>query len=102
MTRRQRPPSRAARKPRGQKPAGTRKQKAPPRGAVGKAPAARKPDSRHAHGAFADPHAEREARRQELRNYVSLALAMIVAGWLNLQQLAIDAVPDISPKQVMI
>ena len=65
MTRRQRPPSRAARKPRGQKPAGTRKQKAPPRGAVGKAPAARKPDSRHAHGAFADPHAEREARRYE-------------------------------------
>jgi len=31
-----------------------------------------------------------------------LALAVIAAGWLNLQQLAIDAVPDISPKQVLI
>lgn len=31
-----------------------------------------------------------------------LALVLIVAGWFNLQQLAIDAVPDISPKQVMI
>ncbi|PPQ35915.1 efflux RND transporter permease subunit [Rhodopila globiformis] len=31
-----------------------------------------------------------------------LALAMIVAGWFNLQQLAIDAVPDISPKQVLV
>ena len=31
-----------------------------------------------------------------------LALAVIVAGGLNLRQLAIDAVPDISPKQVMV
>jgi len=31
-----------------------------------------------------------------------LALAVIVAGWFNLQQLAIDALPDISPKQVMV
>jgi len=31
-----------------------------------------------------------------------LALAVVAAGWLNLRQLAIDAVPDISPKQVMI
>ncbi len=31
-----------------------------------------------------------------------LALAVLVAGALNLTQLAIDAVPDISPKQVMI
>ncbi len=31
-----------------------------------------------------------------------LALALIVGGWINLQHLAIDAVPDISPKQVMI
>ncbi len=31
-----------------------------------------------------------------------LALAVVAAGWLNLQQLAIDAVPDISPKQVLI
>ena len=31
-----------------------------------------------------------------------LALGVAVAGWFNLQQLAIDAVPDISPKQVMI
>lgn len=30
-----------------------------------------------------------------------LALAMVVAGWFNLRQLAIDAVPDISPKQVL-
>lgn len=31
-----------------------------------------------------------------------LALAVVAGGWLNLRQLAIDAVPDISPKQVMI
>lgn len=31
-----------------------------------------------------------------------LALALACAGWLNLRGLAIDAVPDISPKQVMI
>ncbi len=31
-----------------------------------------------------------------------LGLGLAVAGWLNLRQLAIDAVPDISPKQVMI
>jgi len=31
-----------------------------------------------------------------------LALAVVVGGWLNLRQLAIDAVPDISPKQVMV
>ena len=31
-----------------------------------------------------------------------LALGVLVAGWFNLQQLAIDAVPDISPKQVLI
>ena len=31
-----------------------------------------------------------------------LALVVVAAGWLNLQQLAIDAVPDISPKQVLI
>jgi cobalt-zinc-cadmium resistance protein CzcA len=37
------------------------------------------------------------------RGLVTLAaLAVLIAGWLNLQQLAIDAVPDISPKQVMI
>lgn len=33
---------------------------------------------------------------------VVLALALLIAGWINLRQLAIDAVPDISPKQVMI
>ncbi len=31
-----------------------------------------------------------------------LALAVVAGGWLNLRQLAIDAVPDISPKQVMV
>ncbi|WP_428488312.1 efflux RND transporter permease subunit [Rhodopila sp.] len=31
-----------------------------------------------------------------------LALGVVGAGWLNLRQLAIDAVPDISPKQVLI
>ncbi len=31
-----------------------------------------------------------------------LAAGLALAGWFNLQQLAIDAVPDISPKQVMI
>jgi cobalt-zinc-cadmium resistance protein CzcA len=31
-----------------------------------------------------------------------LALAVTAGGWYNLQRLAIDAVPDISPKQVMI
>ena len=31
-----------------------------------------------------------------------LALAVLIAGGLNLRQLAIDAVPDISPKQVMV
>ncbi len=33
---------------------------------------------------------------------LTLALAVLAAGWFNLQQLAIDAVPDISPKQVLI
>ena len=33
---------------------------------------------------------------------IVLALTVVVAGWFNLQQLAIDAVPDISPKQVMV
>ena len=33
---------------------------------------------------------------------IVLSLALIGAGWWNLQQLAIDAVPDISPKQVMV
>ncbi len=33
---------------------------------------------------------------------IVLALAVIAGGWLNLQNLAIDAVPDISPKQVLI
>jgi len=31
-----------------------------------------------------------------------LALGVVAGGWFNLRQLAIDAVPDISPKQVMI
>ena len=31
-----------------------------------------------------------------------LALALVVGGWFNLRQLAVDAVPDISPKQVMV
>ena len=31
-----------------------------------------------------------------------LSLAVVAAGWFNLRQLAIDAVPDISPKQVLI
>ena len=31
-----------------------------------------------------------------------MALAVVAGGWLNLRQLAIDAVPDISPKQVMV
>ncbi len=31
-----------------------------------------------------------------------LALALVAAGWLNLRHLAVDAVPDISPKQVLI
>ena len=31
-----------------------------------------------------------------------LALAVVAGGWFNLRQLAIDAVPDISPKQVLI
>jgi len=33
---------------------------------------------------------------------MALALAVVAGGWLNLRQLAIDAVPDISPKQVMV
>ncbi|MDP9096922.1 MAG: efflux RND transporter permease subunit, partial [Pseudomonadota bacterium] len=33
---------------------------------------------------------------------IVLALALTGAGWWNLQQLAVDAVPDISPKQVLI
>jgi cobalt-zinc-cadmium resistance protein CzcA len=33
---------------------------------------------------------------------IVLALAVTFGGWWNLQRLAIDAVPDISPKQVMI
>ena len=33
---------------------------------------------------------------------IVLAIALIGAGCWNLRQLAIDAVPDISPKQVMI
>lgn len=33
---------------------------------------------------------------------LALALGVLAAGWFNLQQLAIDAVPDISPKQVLI
>lgn len=33
---------------------------------------------------------------------LALAAMLAVAGWMNLRQLAIDAVPDISPKQVMI
>ncbi len=31
-----------------------------------------------------------------------LALGVVGGGWLNLRQLAIDAVPDISPKQVLV
>jgi cobalt-zinc-cadmium resistance protein CzcA len=31
-----------------------------------------------------------------------LALGVVAGGWFNLRQLAIDAVPDISPKQVMV
>ena len=31
-----------------------------------------------------------------------MALGVLAAGWFNLRQLAIDAVPDISPKQVLI
>ena len=31
-----------------------------------------------------------------------LALAVVAVGWFNLQRLAVDAVPDISPKQVLI
>ncbi len=31
-----------------------------------------------------------------------MALGVVGAGWVNLQQLAIDAVPDISPKQVLV
>ncbi len=31
-----------------------------------------------------------------------LALCVVGGGWLNLRQLAIDAVPDISPKQVLV
>ncbi len=33
---------------------------------------------------------------------LALALAVLAGGWFNLQGLSIDAVPDISPKQVMI
>ncbi len=33
---------------------------------------------------------------------IVLALALVAGGYLNLRQLAVDAVPDISPKQVMI
>ena len=33
---------------------------------------------------------------------IMLALGVMVAGGFNLRQLAIDAVPDISPKQVVI
>lgn len=33
---------------------------------------------------------------------IVLSLCLIGAGWWNLQQLAVDAVPDISPKQVLI
>ncbi|MDT7952059.1 MAG: CusA/CzcA family heavy metal efflux RND transporter [Acetobacteraceae bacterium] len=33
---------------------------------------------------------------------IILAAAVVAGGWFNLQNLAIDAVPDISPKQVMV
>jgi cobalt-zinc-cadmium resistance protein CzcA len=33
---------------------------------------------------------------------IVLAAALVAGGWFNLKELAIDAVPDISPKQVMI
>ncbi|HVU82409.1 MAG TPA: ribonuclease R, partial [Rhodanobacteraceae bacterium] len=65
MPRRNRPPSRSARKPRAEKKPAKRKYEAPPRSEAKKKQSARKPDTRHAHGGFADPHAEREAQRYE-------------------------------------
>ena len=65
MSRRNDPPPSAARKPRGGKKPGTRKQEAPPRSGVKKTQAARKPGKPHAHAGFVDPHAEREAQRYE-------------------------------------
>ena len=65
MPRRNRPPSRSARKPRARKPTDTRRRETSPRDNGGKKQPARKADKRHARGGFVDPHAEREAQRYE-------------------------------------
>ncbi|HKV64933.1 MAG TPA: RNB domain-containing ribonuclease, partial [Rhodanobacteraceae bacterium] len=65
MSRRNDSPPRPARKPRGGKKSGKRKQEALPRSGSKKTPAVRKPAKPHTHGGFADPHAEREAQRYE-------------------------------------
>src|SRR6185437_2412389 len=64
MPNRNRPPSRPARKTRGEKKPGKRKQEASPRSGSKKTQPARKPGKPHTYG-FPDPHAEREAQRYE-------------------------------------
>src|SRR5690348_11426494 len=64
MPRRNRPPSRSARKPRARKQTDTRRRETSPRDTAGKKQHPRKIDKKQAHG-FVDPHAEREARRYE-------------------------------------
>jgi ribonuclease R len=64
MPRRNRPPSRPARKPRAQKQTDPRRRESPPRDNARKKQPAHKVDKKQARG-FVDPHAEREARRYE-------------------------------------
>ncbi len=64
MPRRNRPPSRPARKPRAQKQTDARRRESPPRDNARKKQPAHKVDKKQARG-FVDPHAEREARRYE-------------------------------------
>ena len=64
MPRRNRPPSRSARKPRARKQTDTRGRETSPRDTEKKKQSARKVDKKQARG-FVDPHAEREARRYE-------------------------------------
>ena len=64
MPRRNRPPSRSARKPRARKQTDTRRRETSLRDNAGKKQHPRKIDKKQARG-FVDPHAEREARRYE-------------------------------------
>ena len=64
MPRRNRPPSRSARKPRARKQTDTRRRETSLRDTAKKKQPARKVDRKQARG-FVDPHAEREARRYE-------------------------------------